>query len=83
MFSGKVLAVVAALAVVIGGPFLLRAVRGVERADPTSSATRTLVIVTPHVPQIQQEFGAAFARWHKRVEVFVVRARPPGGMRTS
>ncbi len=81
MFSPKVLAVVAALAVVIGGPFVLRAVRGVERPEATSAATRTLVIVTPHVPQIQQEFGAAFSRWHKRVHHEDARVdwRVPGG----
>jgi len=80
MLSRNVLAVIAALALVVGGPFILRAVRGVERR-PNIPGARTLVVVTPHVPQIQQEFGAAFARWHKRVynEDARVDWRTPGG----
>lgn len=81
MLSARVIAVLAAVAIVIGGPFALRAVRGPERTGAASADTRALVIVTPHVPQIQQEFGEAFARWHKRVYAEDVRVdwRAPGG----
>jgi iron(III) transport system substrate-binding protein len=81
MLRAKLLAVVLALAVVVGGPFILRAVHGVNRPDAVTSSTRTLVVVTPHVPQIQQEFGAAFTRWHRRVyhEDARIDWRAPGG----
>jgi ABC-type Fe3+ transport system substrate-binding protein len=85
MTSVRVLAVLAALALVLGGPFAVRAARSGDRhapaLPPADGPVRTLVVVTPHVPQIQQEFGAAFARWHRRVyhEDARIDWRAPGG----
>lgn len=47
-------------------------------ADPN---TPTLIIVTPHVEQIREEFGRAFSDWHKRHHGTPVRIdwRAPGG----
>lgn len=52
-----------ALALVLGIPFLLRPPAERQGALP---AAQTLVIVTPHVPQIQREFTEAFSAWHQR-----------------
>jgi len=51
------------LALVLGVPFLMSAGKKGTGHQP---GTRTLIIVTPHVPQIRDEFGAAFADWHQR-----------------
>ncbi len=65
-----------ALAVVLGVPFLLRPASKAEAA-----ASRKLVILTPHVPQIRYEFERAFARWHEREfgERVAIDWRVPGG----
>ncbi|MFN0132529.1 MAG: ABC transporter substrate-binding protein [Phycisphaerales bacterium] len=69
-------AVVIALGLILGVPFIMRP-RSVEvRRDAA-----TIVIVTPHVQQIRSEFGEAFSRWHERVykEPIAVDWRTPGG----
>ena len=55
--------VLAALALVLGVPFVF----GLTRGDSTalSSNGRRVVIVTPHNEQIRFEFEAAFQRWHE------------------
>ncbi len=47
------------LAVILGVPFLLRPPAPADYADAD-----TLIVVTPHVPQIRSEIGSAFDRWH-------------------
>lgn len=70
--SAQRIAVIAAFLLVISLPFLVRplassgsgAITGMpQRAAPD----RTLVIVTPHVEQIRNEFAEGFSRWHTRV----------------
>ncbi len=42
---------------------------GLKLASPAATIpadARTLVVVTPHVPQIRAEFGEAFDRWHRK-----------------
>ncbi len=72
------IAIFLALGLVLGVPFLMRPAAQ-ARAEAADAAT--LVIVTPHVPQIQYEFGLAFDRWHRRVYGAPVRVdwRQPGG----
>lgn len=53
-----------ALVVILGVPFALRPASDVRRLEP---GERPLVIITPHVPQIQAEFSKGFDRWHRRV----------------
>jgi ABC-type Fe3+ transport system substrate-binding protein len=50
-----------ALAVILGVPFVMRS------AAPADLATGVpkIIIITPHVRQISEEFGVAFKRWHK------------------
>lgn len=50
------------------------------QSGPTGSVRR-LVVVTPHVEQIREEFGDAFARWHLRTHQQPVEIdwRTPGG----
>jgi iron(III) transport system substrate-binding protein len=50
-----------AFALILGIPFALRPA---DEQDPASRDAPALVIITPHVPQIHREFGAAFDRWH-------------------
>lgn len=56
------------LALVLGVPFLLRPAAEPAGGDGgAGGGTRaTLVVVTPHVPQIRAEFEFAFDRWHRR-----------------
>lgn len=82
MFSVRSL-VLLSLACVLALPFLVRSrVEGrratVSRPDPDA---KTLIIVTPHVEQIRDEFAAGFDRWHRRVHGSGVRIdwRAPGG----
>ncbi len=65
------------LAVILGVPFLLRP----AASTGDKAAARTLVIVTPHVPQIRDEFARAFEAWHLRETGVPVRIdfRVPGG----
>lgn len=66
------------LGVILGVPFALTVGRGPE--EPPAGAER-LIIITPHVPQIRAEFGAAFEAWHLREygEPAVVDWRAIGG----
>jgi iron(III) transport system substrate-binding protein len=62
--------VFAALALILGVPFLLRPA---AKSEPGPTADRVIVI-TPHVKQISSEFDAAFRDWYRRTqgrEVFV------------
>jgi len=52
-----------AMAVVLGIPFAIRA--GSSSPRPAANA-QTLIVITPHVQQIQVEFARAFARWYDR-----------------
>lgn len=63
MTAGRI-AIFLVLAVILGVPIALRPPSAARRLDP---GERALVIVTPHVPQIQEEFSKAFDRWHRRV----------------
>ncbi len=83
--------VITAFVFVLFLPLLVRAVWGgggginpSAPGDSPSSNTgkvRRLVVVTPHVEQIREEFGDAFARWHQRVHNQAVEIdwRTPGG----
>ena len=66
------------LALVLGVPFLMSAGKKGSEHQP---GTRTLIIVTPHVPQIRDEFGYGFSKWHERVygEPASIDWRAPGG----
>jgi ABC-type Fe3+ transport system substrate-binding protein len=74
----KYAAIFAALGLILGAPFLIRP-SGASPAD--SRAQKTLVIVTPHVQQIRDEFSRAFSAWHQRVhgEPVQIDWRLPGG----
>lgn len=66
------------LLIVLGVPF---AMSGVKRGDMHSEGARKLIVVTPHVPQIRDEFARAFSAWHLREygEAVVIDYRTPGG----
>ncbi len=66
------------LLVVLGVPF---AMSGVKRGNIHSEGAVRLIAVTPHVPQIRDEFARAFAVWHEREygQVAVIDFRTPGG----
>jgi len=66
------------LAIVLGVPFILSAGK---KGSSYQAGTRTLIIVTPHVPQIRDEFGYGFSQWHQRVfgEPANIDWRAPGG----
>ncbi len=51
------------LLIVLGVPFLMSAGK---KGTGHQSGMRTLIIITPHVPQIRDEFGYAFTNWHQR-----------------
>ena len=76
--------IITLLALILGVPFLMRP-KQASNTDAQGSmpptAARTLVVVTPHVPQIQYEFAIAFDEWHKRKYGENVRIdwRQPGG----
>ena len=80
---GQKLAVLAALALVLGLPFIVRLSVGQERAAATDAPkdAKRLIIVTPHVEQIREEFGPAFDRWHTRTygQHVAIDWRTPGG----
>ncbi|MSR27963.1 MAG: hypothetical protein EXS03_00070 [Phycisphaerales bacterium] len=51
------------------------------RGSPSTTATNTLVIITPHNEQIRYEFGRAFSKWHEReygTQVHVAWSTPGG-----
>ena len=65
------LSILAAAALVLALPFVLRSCAGGERraaADsaPASAARPVLTLVTPHNEAIRDEFGRAFSAWHAR-----------------
>lgn len=66
------------LLIVLGVPFVLSAGK---KGTGHQSGSRTLIVVTPHVPQIRDEFGYGFAKWHERVygEPVYIDWRSPGG----
>ena len=66
------------LAVILGIPFVMSVI---NREDAPPAGARTLLVVTPHVPQIRREFTDAFERWHEREfgERIRVDMRTPGG----
>ncbi len=66
------------LVLVLGVPFLMSAGKKGAGHQP---GTRTLIVVTPHVPQIRDEFGYGFVQWHQRVygEAVSIDWRTPGG----
>ncbi len=72
------LLIIASVLLILGVPFAFRQSAGV---DAPPSDARRLIVITPHVPQIQEEFARAFADWHLRVydEPAVVDFRHPGG----
>jgi iron(III) transport system substrate-binding protein len=67
-----------ALALILGVPWVLRPPAESRVELPPD---RVLVVVTPHVPQIQREFSRAFEHWHLREHGTQVRLdwRQPGG----
>lgn len=69
-------AALAAMLVLLGVPFLARV-----RSDRPPSEGRRLIVLTPHVQQIREEFALAFSRWHEREfgSAAVVDFRTPGG----
>lgn len=66
----------AAFAVLLGVPFLTRLGTHGHAVDG-----RRLIVVTPHVQQIQDEFATAFSEWHEREfgEPVSIDYRIPGG----
>mgnify|MGYP006422500611 CR=1 FL=1 len=70
--------VVLLLALVLGVPFIMSA--GKHGATHSAEGP-TLIVVTPHVPQIREEFAYAFSRWHEREhgEPATIDYRTPGG----
>jgi ABC-type Fe3+ transport system substrate-binding protein len=66
-----------ALVLILGVPFLMRP----QRTAAGGPVEATLVVMTPHVPQIRAEFAAAFDRWHRRTHGTGVAIdwRVPGG----
>ncbi|CAG0971702.1 hypothetical protein PHYC_01283 [Phycisphaerales bacterium] len=70
--------IVLALGVILGVPFILRPA---SESRTLPEGVHPLVIVTPHVPQIQEEFSRGFDRWHKRVHGSSAHIdwRQPGG----
>lgn len=63
---------------ILGVPLVLRP--STSGRGPGAGAP-TLIVITPHVAQIREEFAAAFSEWHRRVHGKPVRVdfRTPGG----
>lgn len=73
-----------ALVVILGAPVVVRStsIATSPGAPPAGQGPTTkLIIVTPHVPQIRDEFGAGFTAWHDRVykQRVEIDWRQPGG----
>lgn len=66
------------LLIVLGVPFVLSAGKAKTAHDANA---RTLIVVTPHVPQIRDEFARGFSAWHLREygESVSIDFRTPGG----
>lgn len=78
------IAVLVAFLLVLSVPFLVRTLSATPDQSTGASAAkgaRRLVVVTPHVEQIQVEFARGFDRWHRRVHNAPVTLdwRTPGG----
>lgn len=73
----SIVLVILGLVAVVGVPLVMRP----SAARARASAEETLVVITPHVPQIRAEFAAAFDRWHRRKHGSGVSIdyRTPGG----
>src|SRR5689334_9360818 len=71
------IAIFVALALILGVPFALRPAPPAKASGPV----QTLVVVTPHVPQIRAEFAAGFTAWHERRygTPVAIDYRAPGG----
>ena len=67
------------LVVLLGVPLLLRPFQRAEVDDLAGAPT--LIVITPHVEQITDEFAEGFDRWHRRVHGSPARLdiRTPGG----
>ncbi|RMH25749.1 MAG: extracellular solute-binding protein [Planctomycetota bacterium] len=67
------------LAIILGVPFLMTA-GARDRHDAAGDGPK-LIIITPHVPQIRDEFARAFAAWHQREygQSVEIDWRTPGG----
>lgn len=72
------LLIIASVLLILGVPFAFRRTAGVDAPPPDA---RRLIVITPHVPQIQEEFARVFAQWHLRVhgEPASIDFRHPGG----
>ncbi len=57
--------IAACLLVVLGLPMVMTRCTG-DRKPKADSSVPALIIITPHVPQIRDEFGRAFSDWHRR-----------------
>ncbi len=77
MTPARVLVIILLL-VMLGVPFALSLAR--QGSAPPADAP-TLIVVTPHVQQIRDEFARAFSAWHERVhgEPVHIDWRIPGG----
>lgn len=67
--SASRLLVVIAFAIVLVAPLVVRQVApasGSLATPPPAGNRQTLIIVTPHIEQIREEFGAAFAAWNAK-----------------
>lgn len=80
---GQKVAVIVAMVAVLALPFVVRlATGGPElRTSASGADSQRLVIVTPHVEQIRDEFSKAFERWHLRThgQSVTIDWRTPGG----
>jgi ABC-type Fe3+ transport system substrate-binding protein len=79
---GQRLAVIIALVLVLSLPFIVRATSGARgRGAEIPEGSPKLVVITPHVEQIRDEFGRAFDRWYFREHGSHVDVdwRTPGG----
>jgi ABC-type Fe3+ transport system substrate-binding protein len=71
------IAICLALALILGVPFALRPASEKRAVGPV----QTLVVITPHVPQIRAEFSRAFEAWYRRRygDSVAIDYRVPGG----
>lgn len=71
-----VIVIFSLLAVLIGVPFVVA-----PKADAPPADARRLIVLTPHVQQIRDEFAQAFDAWHRanHGEPVFVDYRTPGG----
>lgn len=78
--NGARLAITISFLLVLGLPMLLGRCSS-RAAAPIDSDAPTLIVITPHVQQIREEFGRAFSQWHERNHGSAVRVdfRTVGG----